>query len=387
MIDIPTLIGYSAALFALIGGIFLLFWLKERESAHHLWFALPFLLGFGGAIFLMNPSIFPRLWDLRIGAWMILLAYAFAWQAVRAFYKRQVLIWTSVLPTVIWLALSALVFEQWNLPALSSGMRAIIVGLFNALAAYELRKDANEDLPSRRILFWVFVAYALFAVVRAPFTTALPAPLGASPTEAWAVMVFNFSVVTQALLVSAFMISMTRERVAMENYRMALRDPLTGVYNRRAFDQHLTGSAEPPSSPPTHAAVLLFDIDHFKRINDSFGHATGDEVIILAAQTAQKVLRKTDTLYRVGGEEFVCILPNTTGAEALEIAEHLRTSFQAAADGVGGRPVNATISIGISASNNGSLMLQALVTRADSALYRAKAKGRNCTILAESRYP
>jgi diguanylate cyclase (GGDEF)-like protein len=384
MIDIPTLIGYSATLFAVIGGIFLFFWFKESGSVRYLWFGLPFLLGFLGAVFLINPSIFPGLWDLRLGSWLILLAYGFAWQAVRAFYRRPIFVLACVLPTLLWMALSILVFGPWNWPAASAGMRALIVALFNGLAAYELRRSDSDDLPSRPILLWIFAAYALFALIRAPFTAILPAPLGAGATEAWAVVVYNLSVVTQALLVGAFIISMTRERLAMEHYRMTLLDPLTGAYNRRAFDRQTSEWARSSFPARTPVAALLFDIDHFKQINDRFGHAVGDQIIVLAAQTARNVMRDSDMVFRMGGEEFVCLLPNTTREEAVQVAERLRRSFQMAAQSIGDRPVNATLSVGISISSLSTVLPDGLLRRADEALYQAKNNGRNRIVLAEA---
>jgi diguanylate cyclase (GGDEF)-like protein len=383
MIDIPTLLGYSATLFAVIGGIFVFFWFKESTSIRYLWFGLPFLLGFLGAVFLMNPSVLPGIWDLRVGSWFVLLAYGFTWQAVRAFYRRQVLVLACVLPTLFWMALSIMVFGPWNWPAMSAGMRALIVAVFNALAAYELRRDGRDDLPSRPILFWVFAVYGMFALIRAPLAWLLPAPLGAGATKAWAVVVYNLSVVTQALLVGAFIISMTRERLAMDHYRMTLLDPLTDAYNRRAFEQQTRGWTQSSHPARTQVAALLFDIDNFKQINDGFGHAVGDQVIILAAQTARSVLRNSDTVFRMGGEEFICLLPGTSAEEAVEMAERLRHSFEMAAKNVAGKPVNATISIGISTSGTSTALPEGLLREADEALYRAKDTGRNRVVLAE----
>jgi diguanylate cyclase (GGDEF)-like protein len=386
MIDIPTLIGCSVALFAVLGVLFLGFWIREGRSQRSLSFGLPFLMGFLGGACLLNTSLLPGPWSLRLGMVFILLAYGFGWQAIRAFDRRPFRWAVVFLPILAWAVLSALLLENLQLAALSASLRAVLVVFYNALAARELWRRRGERLPSRVVLFWVFAFYAGLAALRVPFTAWLPTPLGAAATAPWAVVLFNLGVVTQALLVSAFLISMLRERVAMHHYHLATRDPLTGVYNRRAFDER-AGAWMRQMPPPGTASValLLFDIDHFKSINDRFGHGVGDSVIILAARAAERELGPEDTLFRIGGEEFVCVLPDATDERALEVAENVRRAFEALAFEVEGVRVEATISIGIATGpSDGAALPSNLLVRADRALYGAKDEGRNRTILSRS---
>ncbi len=132
-------------------------------------------------------------------------------------------------------------------------------------------------------------------------------------------------------------------------------------------------AAQEKSKEPV--SVLLFDLDHFKSINDRFGHAAGDETIKLFATTVASTMRATDIIGRFGGEEFVAMIPGDL-AEAAVAAERVRTAFQAAAVEVAGHHMAATVSIG-AASGEATAHIETLIAQADAALYRAKRNGRN----------
>lgn len=379
MIDIPTLIGCSVVLFGIIGLLFLLLWLREGRRSENLWFCAPYVMGVLAGGCLIDPSVFPQGWAVRLGATFVLLAYAFGWQAVRAIYGRPFPAGRIFLPVAIWLCLSLAVFEPLNLHALNASTRAGVVLLFNAVAALELWRRRGERLPSGSVLFAVFACVALFAAIRIPFTEVLPTPLGVAPTRAWAVVAFNLMVVMQSLLVAALIISMLRERLVGQHLDMALRDPLTGVYNRRALDWQAGAIRAGREGAPV--SLLLFDIDHFKAINDRFGHAVGDQIIVFAARAAEETLKNSDRLYRIGGDEFVCLLPGTAKADAAMLAERLRLAFQRLAGDVGNRSIGATVSIGVASSSiAGAALPLDLLVEADRALYRAKERGRNRVI-------
>jgi diguanylate cyclase (GGDEF)-like protein len=122
-------------------------------------------------------------------------------------------------------------------------------------------------------------------------------------------------------------------------------------------------------------SVLVFDLDHFKAINDKSGHATGDAMLQLFAKIARETLRATDIVGRLGGEEFVALLPSTA-AEAAVAAERVRAAFAVASISREGRRIAATVSIGVASGSPGTA-IDLLITRADDALYRAKGNGRN----------
>ncbi len=163
---------------------------------------------------------------------------------------------------------------------------------------------------------------------------------------------------------------------------MALTDSLTGVFNRRYINAHLPRLLERAIDGHKPVAVLLFDIDHFKVVNDSYGHTVGDEVLKEVSHRASRNLRTFDLVARLGGEEFVVILPDTDAEAALTVAERLRTRiadtlFKVTAD-VGEIPV--TVSIGVAVGGRLGDTAEGLIRRADEALYEAKRAGRNCTV-------
>jgi diguanylate cyclase (GGDEF)-like protein len=380
-IDSPTLITYSAALIAVLGGSFVFFWSREKRSALLVRFSLPFLCGACGAALLTRPGLVTGDWQLRLGAWFILAAYGFIWQAVRALYARRFLLLWVVIPVSLWLVLLVSVFTEWHLLAMSAAMRAVLVAGFNGLSAFEFWRSREEDLPSRRVLFWVFAIYCLFDTVRVAFVTVLPMPLGSTPTEPWAVAFFNLAALTLGLLSCIFMIALSLERASMENYQMALRDVMTNVYNRRAYVEHMQTMVS--GTPALPYALLVFDIDRFKSINDRFGHALGDKVIIRAAQAAEASLRRLDKVFRIGGEEFACVLPDTAQEDAYDAAERIRLGFEAIASSVDGKPIFATLSVGIALSGSHAERPEQIFARADQALYEAKQSGRNRSVLAK----
>jgi diguanylate cyclase (GGDEF)-like protein len=154
-------------------------------------------------------------------------------------------------------------------------------------------------------------------------------------------------------------------------------DPLTGIANRRAFLQEASAIAKRHASHPRPTAVLLVDLDHFKSINDRFGHALGDRVLEIFAATTLESVRGTDLVGRIGGEEFAAVLCDTGHDRALAVAERMREAFAKAAQEVDGRPVCATVSIGVVHCEGPVLDIPELLAQADQALYVAKENGRN----------
>jgi diguanylate cyclase (GGDEF)-like protein len=158
---------------------------------------------------------------------------------------------------------------------------------------------------------------------------------------------------------------------------MASHDPLTQVFNARAYynacDQHLAQSQR--SQQPF--SVLFIDLDHFKAINDTHGHAAGDEVLRVVARTLREQLRRSDLLGRIGGEEFSVLLPDTALAGALQVAENLRQAIAQCQPQVDGQGLRITASIGVASRSPGEHTMQALQQSADQAMYEAKKAGRN----------
>jgi len=162
---------------------------------------------------------------------------------------------------------------------------------------------------------------------------------------------------------------------------MALTDPLTGLYNQRYLLRHLRGLLS--SSPRNGLAVLMIDVDHFKQVNDEYGHEVGDRALCAIADALRAHTRVFDSLARYGGEEFAAILPGTTVEEAQVVAERLRESVAGlAVETLPGRTCQLTVSVGIAFTGRDGVTPEAMLREADRALYEAKRGGRNQVCLA-----
>ena len=193
--------------------------------------------------------------------------------------------------------------------------------------------------------------------------------------------------VTFADVVIRAAVAVIRRAQALETTRadnrrleaLATTDPLTRVLNRRALIDRLTSEVDRARRYDSSLALLLFDIDHFKHINDTAGHLAGDSVLRQLGALLEEAVRKVDIVARYGGEEFVAILPETSSDGAVIFAERLRERISAHSFDIGaGRIVRLTVSIGIATfPSSGVASTEDLIARADEALYRAKAAGRN----------
>lgn len=169
-----------------------------------------------------------------------------------------------------------------------------------------------------------------------------------------------------------------RKRVEQELRRMATTDPLTGLWNRRRFMELSEGELSRMRRYGRPVSVLMLDIDHFKAINDTHGHAAGDEALCLLADLCRSALRETDHLGRLGGEEFAVLLPETALDEAADVAERLRRRLAASAFPLScGVTLRMTASIGVASCAADDTAIDRALGRADHALYRAKNSGRN----------
>ena len=176
-----------------------------------------------------------------------------------------------------------------------------------------------------------------------------------------------------------------RKRIESELLELATIDSLTGLFNRRYFLTQLAQElARMQRLEDQRAAVLMLDLDYFKRVNDSYGHATGDSVLKHFAGLLRSGLRKIDTAGRVGGEEFAIILPGASTASAGVYAERLRLKVEQSPLMLGDKTIPLTVSIGVAAMEVGDTDADAALIRADQALYLAKEGGRNRVELSDA---
>jgi diguanylate cyclase (GGDEF)-like protein len=188
-------------------------------------------------------------------------------------------------------------------------------------------------------------------------------------------MLFNRGMAVAVILGVAFLINRVTES-ERQLVRIATTDPLTGIFNRRHFLSLAGREQQRAERYGTTFSLLMLDIDHFKRINDTYGHPVGDEAIKAMAGAASKYLRPTDVIGRFGGEEFVVLLPHTDEPGAIIAAERIREAVSQVMVQAGDKVVTFTVSIG-AATHAKRVKIDQLLECADQALYAAKQGGRN----------
>lgn len=175
------------------------------------------------------------------------------------------------------------------------------------------------------------------------------------------------------------------EKQSKHMCRLANLDPLTGLLNRRAFDLKSNLMLHSLYQNNRQVSVIIIDIDHFKQVNDRYGHQCGDQVLVKITTAIKSTLRKNDYICRLGGEEFAVLLYDTNLKESQWVAEKIRVCVEKLNINVGQQEVKCTISLGLAIGYAKEGTLERFIESADKALYRAKAQGRNCLEIAN--YP
>ncbi len=236
--------------------------------------------------------------------------------------------------------------------------------------AYLVLKQGSATL-ARVLTTGVLLVMAVIQVMR--LVTSFIWPMGdnildTSPLQ----LVYVTSFVFCILLLSIGLVLMATENLRAELEHLATHDSLTNALTRRHLNQALRRELARCRRHRRSMALLVMDLDHFKSINDTLGHQAGDQVLVDFVARVNALLRRPDLLARFGGEEFLALLPDTSPAEALLVAERIR---EACAQAGPGAPY--TVSIGVTTNLNDNDTVDTLIARADAAMYRAKANGRN----------
>ena len=223
-----------------------------------------------------------------------------------------------------------------------------------------------------RFTVTVLVSMAIVMALRGITAVATPPVMGVFVTTAVQTL-YIASLSFGLLLLSIGGILMASERLHLELELLASKDSLTGAFTRRALFELGDNEVARANRQTTPLCVLMLDLDHFKAVNDNYGHLVGDQVLGNFAQRVQDVLRRPAVLGRYGGEEFLVLLPDTQRDEALRVAERIRASKTSLP-----QVPECTVSIGLASFvHGGQDSLRDLISRADAALYRAKELGRN----------
>ncbi|CAL77967.1 putative diguanylate cyclase (GGDEF) [Bradyrhizobium sp. ORS 278] len=369
-LDSLTLDIVATMVAALLGAMLLYFGRQENTPALRWWGAAYILGAVAIALWTLVADSYGEVVSLFLSS-IGLIATAMVWNAARVFHGKSPSVTGLALGAIVWIASGMLLDPAAQALRLTIG--AAIVVIYATLTAAELWQERRRTLQKR----WP----AVLVPAMHGFVLMLPILLGnmlrdanGAFAAAW-VTIFSIELVLYAVGTVFVIFMLVSERIVSAHKRAATTDPLTGLLNRRGFADACAQLIEREARAQQPVSVLIFDIDHFKSINDRFGHAEGDEVLKIFADVVVNNLRLTDLSGRIGGEEFAALLPCSI-EEAMVAAERVREAFAASGVVCEEKPVDTTVSIGVAGGPAGT-ELDVLLAAADTALYKAKRSGRN----------
>ena len=376
-LDVNTLFLVTIYVEAILGLLLLFVWAQNTAISAVAWWGFAHLMRAASVMLFGLYGSISDLISIDFANALLLTSFALTWTGARVFDHQRpqpILLFGGA---AVWLIACRIpgFAQAYDLRVL---MASAIITTYTWATAYEFWRGRNEPLVSRWPAIFMLFAHGALYLLRTPLGAILPwSPTGNEVFASVWLTVFSFEALLFTISIAFILLAMAKERIEYRHKTASLIDPLTGVANRRAFLQDGEALLKRQATDPRPIAVMLLDLDHFKSVNDRFGHAIGDRVLEIFADVAGSSMRHVDLFGRLGGEEFAALLRDTTHERALAVAEQIRADFAAATRDVQGRPVTATVSIGVVISHDAVLDLSALLAQADHALYRAKDSGRN----------
>lgn len=375
-IDLPTMFAMTAFVTVVAGFLLLFSWLQDRSiTSLALWGLSFFILAVGGMLAVLRGHI-PDVLAIGVGNSLGILAYGLMWCGARSFEDRAPNYVIAFGGAAIWVALCQIdaVYEsQYARIMFTTAAGAA----YTFLAAAEYLRPRDKALVSRWPAIVLLMIHGTVCLLRLALADKLPFPAGTLPYDPSYFPFGSFAMLVNNFCMAFLIVNMAKERAELRQRESAQVDALTGIPNRRAFLDTGERVLQRTLAAGQPAAVLILDLDFFKKINDTFGHQSGDRVLCAFCETASETLRPNDLFARMGGEEFACLLPGASLDNAMAVAERIRASFEGRRVRVGTQVSTSTVSIGIAMANGIGADLGALLASADHALYQAKAKGRN----------
>ena len=374
-LDLPTLM-IAGSFVSAVSGVFLVFsWLQTDRNNGLLWWAAA-VLGLAVAIpMITHVEVAHGTASFIVAITILNISPALIWAAARATNHRRVDYAVVGSGAAFWLIAYAMPGIR-DAPQVQTGLNLAVVAVFLLAAAYEFWRGRAERLTARWPLIVLLVLHGGFSALGA--TQAILGgfdPTGVGGLQGWITFV-HFETLAFVVGTSIFVVAMTRERSELVHKIAASIDSLTGVATRRIFYDRGEAMLAEAQKDDAGFAIILFDLDGFKAINDTYGHGPGDQVLRLFGEAAMKTLRASDLIGRLGGEEFGALLPGASIGAAYVAADRIRVAFAAGCRKMGETAIEATVSAGIAQAHTNST-LDSLIQAADLALYRAKMQGRD----------
>jgi diguanylate cyclase (GGDEF)-like protein len=375
-IDLQTLSVVTVFIAALLGALLVFAGLQNRSVRAPMWWGAAHIVNASGFALLTLRGTAPDFVTVDLANGLVLLGYGLTWTGARIFDGRPIRPFLVLLAPLLWLALC-------RIPDFADSLSARVVfvstllALLTLLAAQEFWRGRGEPLMSRWPTVIVLVAHAAILLVRVPAVLASSTFRGEFVLSTLSFTLLAFGTLLFTVVLAFLQLNMTKERTELKHKINSLVDPLSGVANRRAFLDDAAGLLARQERDHEPLAVLLFDLDHFKQINDQFGHATGDAVLQIFAGTATQTLGADVLFARIGGEEFASCIPVGDIDEAYAIADRVRRNFAGVAARFGDESLSPSVSVGVTLGGDPQATITDLLCVVDRALYRAKELGRN----------
>lgn len=375
-LDVQTLSVVTVFITALLGALLVFAGLQNRIIRAPMWWGAAHIVNATGLGLLTSRGAAPDFVTIDVANALVLLGYGLTWIGARVFDGRTIRPYLALLAPAAWMLL-CLIPGFNTAPNLRVVVVSTTLALFALMTAEEFWRGRNEPLMSRWPSIIVLLAYAAALLARVPATLLTPVFADDSVLRGLSFALLAFGTLLFTVVMAFLQLNMTKERTELRHKINSLVDPLSGVANRRAFVDGAAALLEQQESEREPLAVLLFDLDRFKQINDRFGHSVGDAVLQTFAGTATATLG-TDVLFaRIGGEEFAACLPVGDLDEAFAIADRVRRNFAAAAARFGSDELLPTVSGGVTLGCDPQAKVLDLLAVVDRALYRAKEHGRD----------
>ena len=372
MIDVKTGFLLWSVEALTLSAILAVAWAHKRSSAAYLWWSAALAAqGIGVALVAARGHI-PDFLSIEFANALALSGYAFAIAGLRLKDRRPAVA-ASLLPVTIWVAAMFVPGIRENL-----GHRSIVFAAASAAGSLVMAgclwQPGFATLRTRRRLAGVFLAQAAMQVV----ATILLARSAAQTLQQLAnIPATTLSAAIFVVLIVLFACKMVMEDLEERMKDLARLDSLTGVLNRRGFFDRFEEIRRGAESAGLRLALILFDLDHFKQVNDRFGHAAGDKALTAFSRIAHQRTGEKGAFARLGGEEFAALLPVEDVEQACIFAEDIRRALEVAPVIDGAHRIPVTVSAGVHAAAAAATDLDLMLPVADRALYAAKHEGRN----------
>jgi diguanylate cyclase (GGDEF)-like protein len=375
--DTSTLYLFATMVAGMLGAMLVFFGRQENIPALK-WWGTAYLLGASSvAVWTIGG---PKLGDtltLALNA-VGFVACGMVWNASRVFHGRKPNLPGLLFGAIVWVG-TVLALPSLN-PVTRLTIGAAIVAIYAALTASELWHERRRTMQKR----WPTIAVPVMhgGVLMLPILLGgLLRPHDETFASSIWVTAFSIELVLYAIGTVFVIFVLVSDRAVTVHKTAASVDPLSGMLNRRGFSEACARVIEREAAAGRPVTVMIFDIDHFKGINDRFGHPAGDEILKLFSTVVISSLRISDLSGRIGGEEFAALLSCSLD-EGVLVAERVREAFEASGIVCEEGPVDTTVSIGVAGGPAGT-ELEVLLAAADTALYQAKRSGRNRVEAAE----